>query len=372
MNYKLVYYKDISKNEWDSYVKQMPEAGYHHSWSWLNYITQFPNIKENVSFVCLGDSKSILGICPLAISFNEKGAYMEMSFGGNPCGTPLIADVKPSLRRKILDYIFCSILSITQEFNVKKICMVWDPLTISFCTGSFFHKNMFDLLRYQMIYYAENIVVVDLDLSEETIREGVSKYQRRHIQRAEKKGVIVKAFNSNVNSADIKTYFDLFQEAHFKSAGRKTRPQETWDAMADGLLANEATLLVAFIESTPISFLYCGEFGLMAFGWSQVNIDEYESEYSPRHILEWKAMMFYKTRKFKYYEVGERYYGPQLFHHVTGKEISISVLKERFGGFLLPKIRWTGYCDQKLLVDDFNGEIAEFLSNSLVMKLPEY
>ena len=74
----------------------------------------------------------------------------------------------------------------------------------------------------------------------------------------------------------------------------------------------------------------------MAFGWSQVNVDQYEKEYSPRHFLEWQAILHYKKRGFTWYEIGERYYGPQY----TEKEISISVFKERYGGLQLPKIHW--------------------------------
>lgn len=372
MNYKLIKYNDVQKNKWDRYVTEMPDAGYHHSWSCINYVSKFPNLTENISFICMADNKSVLAVCPLAISYNEKGDYCEISFGGNPCGTPLIASLKPSMKRKMLDEIFRIILSVTDKYDVKKISMVWDPLVNSFCTDSSFHKDSFELLRYQMSYYVENAIAVNLKLPEKTLFEHVSKYQRRHIQRSEKKGLVVKAFNIDNNTRDIKELFGLFQESHLKSAGRITRPQETWDAMKDGLLAGDASLFVAFLDNLPMSYLYCGEFGSMAFGWSQVNNEKYESEYSPRHILEWKAMMFYKSRKFTYYEVGQRFYGPQLFHPTTEKEISISVLKERFGGFMLPKITWTGYCDEKLFADDLKAGVREFITKVPVIKIPEY
>jgi hypothetical protein len=140
--------------------------------------------------------------------------------------------------------------------------------------------------------------------------------------------------------------------------------------MYDSLSTGDASLFIAFIENTPISYLFCGEFELMAFGWSQVNDDAYELEYSPRHLLEWSAMMFYKKINFKYYEVGERYYGAQLFHTPSEKEISISVFKERFGGILLPKIKWTGYLDQGLLKDDYDKGLNEFFLSKPIIKIP--
>jgi Acetyltransferase (GNAT) domain len=349
----------------------MPDAGYHHSWSWINYISNYPNLKENISFACLADDKSVLAVCPLAISYNQKGDYCEISFGGNPCGAPLIASLKASMKRKMLDEIFRIILSVTDKYDVKKISMVWDPIVKSFCADASFHRGSFELLRYQMNYYVENVIVVNLSLPEETLFEHVSKYQRRHVQRSGKKGVAVNVFNIDNNAHDIEKLFGLFQESHFKSAGSMTRPLETWNAMKDYLLAGVASLFVAFLDNLPLSYLYCGEFSSMAFGWSQVNNEEYEAKYSPRHILEWKAMMFYKSRKFKYYEVGQRYYGHQLFHPTTEKEISISVLKERFGGFMLPKIIWTGYCDDKLFADELNAGVKEFATKLPVVKIPE-
>jgi Acetyltransferase (GNAT) domain len=372
VNYKLVNYKDIRKDEWDAYIEAMPSPGYHHSWSLINYISHFPGVKENLSFIYLGEDGSVLAVCPLAISLNETGGYFEMSFGGNFCGVPLVADAKPSFRRKILDEVFSKVMLEAKQSNVKKINMVWDPLTKDFFTNSSFHKNNFELLRYQMHCYVENIAVIDLNFPEDALFENVSEYQRRHIKRAEKQGIVVKMLNDKSNASDAKKYFGLFQEAHFRSARRMTRPQETWDAMLDGMLSGEASLFVAFAQDVPISYLYCGEFGRMAFGWSQVNIDDYEMKYSPRQILEWKAMMFYKERGFKYYEIGERYFGSQFLHISTDKEVSISILKERFGGFLLPKIRWTGYFDAQLLRDETAGKTREFLAASPTVSVPEH
>ena len=372
MNYKQVFYKDLRRDDWDTYIKKMPDAGLYHSWSWVNYITKFPNLKANLSFICLAEDRSPLAVCPLAVSFNSQSNYFEMSFGGNPCAVPLIADVKPSMRRKVLDEIFNTIIALAKEFDVKKLHMIWDPLVNHFCAETSFHKNHFELLRYQLNYYAENVLVIDLELAEGVLFEKVSKYQRRHIQRAEKKGIEVKVFNSGNNSTEINKYFTFFQEAHFKSAGKLTRPQETWDAMLECILIGDASLFVAFSGELPISYLFCGEFNLAAFGWSQVNIEEFESEYAPRHIVEWKAILHYKTRQFKFYEVGERYYGSQFYHIPTPKEISISILKERFGGFMLPKIKWTGYFDGELLTEGLFKESKEFISSASVVKIPEY
>ena len=370
MKYNIVYYKDIQKSDWDAYVKQMPDAGHQHSWSVINYFSKFSNVKENLSFAYLDEDKSVLAICPLAVSYNQTGMYFEMSFGGNPCAVPLIADTRPSVRRKILDELFNQILSFSQQFDVIKISMIWDPLVKHFCSDHSFHRNNFELLRYQMHYYVENVIVVCLDVPEEILVTNMYGDRKRNIKKTEKKGVTIEVFNASNNYTEAKKYFDLFQAAHFKSAGRMTRPQETWDAMFDCLSAGDASLFIVFVGEIPISYLYCGEFESMAFSWSQVNDDEYESEYSPRHLLEWKAMMFYKKHNFKHYEIGERYFGTQFLYTATEKEISISAFKEKFGGRMFPKIRWTGYLDHQLLKDDYQKRLEKLLESMPMVRIP--
>ena len=141
--------------------------------------------------------------------------------------------------------------------------------------------------------------------------------------------------------------------------------------MYEGLSAGKASLFIAFVNDTPISYLYCGEFSKMAFGWSQANVKEYEEEYSPRHLLEWTAILFYKENAFSYYEIGERFFGSQFFYIPSDKEISISSFKERYGGRLFPKVKWYGYFDKDLLKTDYNQRFRELLNCNLLVKIPE-
>jgi hypothetical protein len=213
--------------------------------------------------------------------------------------------------------------------------------------------------------------VVNLSLPEETLTENISKYQKRHIQRGKKKGIEIKVFNEKNNPEKIAENFKQFQKAHFISAGRLTRPQATWDSMLGGAQNGEASLFVAFFEGVPVSYLYCGEFGQIAFGGSQVNLPEHEKELSPRHILEWEAILYYKNNGFKYYEIGELFYSPQLFCVPTQKEKSISVLKERYGGDLALKIDGVAYLDEQLMATELNSYWQTFSREATIFKLPE-
>lgn len=367
---KIIFYKDINKNQWDGWVAQIGESGSGHCWSFLRYFSKLPDIKENLSFVCLDEKKSAVAICPVGITYNQAGGFNEISFGGNPCAVPALAEKRTRARRKKLEDIFKIIYDLACRHEVKKIKMISQPLTLSLAKNGFKNCGNFEFLRYNFYFSVNNSAVMNLGLSEEVLVGNISKYQRRHIQRGKKKGIEIKVFNNQVSPEGLENYFKQFQKAHFVSAGRLTRPQETWDSMLDGAKNGDASLFVAFFKGSPVSYLYCGEFGQMAFGWSQVNLSEHEKELSPRHILEWEAMLDYKRRGFKYYEIGELFYGPQPFCTPTEKEKSISVLKERYGGDLALKINWIAYLDEQLMAAELNNYWQKFNREAAIFKFP--
>ena len=371
MSKNLLFFKDATQDEWDSYVKKIPNSSFLHSWFWINYLSKFSNIIENYSFILFDSNKNLLAVCPFAVSSNNEKNINEISFSGNPCGSPALSLLKPNINRKILDEIFLIFESYIKLQEVKQINMVWDPQTINFCTYDKPHENHFELLRFQLSCSVQNMQLLKLNIPEVELFDNVSKYHRRHIRQTEKKGVKINVFDQTTEINLLNKRFSEFQKAHFLSAGKLTRPQQTWDSMLESIKLGYATLFVANIDDNPISFLLCGHFEQSSFGWSQVNIEKYEIEYSPRHLLEWNAILYYKNRGFKIYELGYRFYGDQIFYNPSDKEITISVFKERFGSLLYPQIRWTGYIENKL----FNNEIEKFsqvfINSNAIVKFPK-
>lgn len=156
-----------------------------------------------------------------------------------------------------------------------------------------------------------------------------------------KKGLSFKVISPDTAPlSQISQYFADFKLAHFISAGRSTRSDESWEIMKQLLLTSQAKLFLVSLCDKAISYLFCGEYLQSCFGWTQVNIDEYETKYSPRHYLEWNAILYYKEKGFLCYELGDIYMTSQAFKQPTSKELSISTFKERFGGRLVPKLYW--------------------------------
>lgn len=370
METKVVYYKDTTADVWDNWVKKVGGGtSYYHSYRWINYAGCFSEVRENSSFVVLGKTGEPIAVCPLAFSILSDSTR-SISFGYTSTGAPVVKNGHAGEKRECLDKIFEIYKNFALQNKAQKIIFSCHPLDLAATTPGAYPSaaDSFVFLRYGLQYQVENTLVIDLSLPAEELTANLGKYHHRHIKRGSKKGLVVKIYNRENNSGEMEKRFAGFEEAHLLAAGRSTRPQETWQAMLEELRVGEASLFVTFLGDLPLSYLFCGEFGGMAFGWSQANIKEYEEEYSPRHILEWEAMMFYKKQGFKFYEVGERFFGPQLFHVPTEKEISIGVFKERYGGFMLPKVKWTGYFDLDLMKKEISGQTNKFFEADPVFR----
>jgi hypothetical protein len=122
-------------------------------------------------------------------------------------------------------------------------------------------------------------------------------------------------------------------------------------------------LFAGFVDETPASFLYCGEFRGFGFGWSQANVEEYAGERALRHLIEWSAVLSYQSRGFRYYEIGRRFYGPQLYKVPTPKELSISFFKERYGGQLWPYLVFEQFFDPDACRLVYEKRLREYLGS---------
>ena len=164
----------------------------------------------------------------------------------------------------------------------------------------------------------------------------MSKYRKRDIKRSIKENIKIDVIDFK-DTKRVELEMEEFRLAHLKAAKRITRPKETWAYMEKILKLNKAKLFIATKDQNKLSFLFCGQFGKSAFGWSQVNYKKYEKTYPVRHYLEWYAIKYFKKKNFLFYEVGQRYYVNNK-SKFSSKEIQISEFKERYGAKMYPII----------------------------------
>ena len=363
MEIRIVRFKDVQKETWDSWVDYLDESTYLHSSFWINYCHLLLPIENCLSFAVLDSRENILGLCPLGVSdiLYQGIRFKEASWNGSPLGAPAIENGFPPQRRRLVRQILGVLHSELKNYGVKRISLRRHPVNRLVANGRVGLSGQFELLSDGYMASPENTIIVDLNLEISTLNKGMTREQRKHISKSQRTGLTVKEFRGSC--IGLEAHHDLYRMAHEKSAGGLTRPELSFAYMLDAARSGNASLFVAYNGEIPISYLYCGEHRDFAFGWSQVNVEEYEKEFSPRHLLEWSAVLSYKMRGFEYYEIGTRWYGPQIYNIPTSKELSIAAFKERYGGQLWPDITFEKYYDKTLFKTLVDRSIAEFVNS---------
>ena len=107
--------------------------------------------------------------------------------------------------------------------------------------------------------------------------------------------------------------------------------------MEEQIYEDQGELFFLEYNGCPVSYLYCGRYNKLAWGWTQVNLDSLEKELMPRHLLEWNVLLYYKSSGLYFYEIGERFLKQKNFKP-SKKEITISDFKEKYGSDWYPKV----------------------------------
>jgi lipid II:glycine glycyltransferase (peptidoglycan interpeptide bridge formation enzyme) len=355
-------FRDFSKEEWNNCVEKIPATSYGHTWEFLYYLSCFQNVISNESFICFDEGNFPVAICPYFISKNIENGNFELSSNGSPVFVPALGSASPSKRRKLLDAIFRLYCKLADEHKIVVGSFLSHPLNrLVNERDELSDKYYFEMQRYNMIPQLINTLVVDLAEDEVKLTENLSKYQRKNIRRAKNQNITVKIIDHRTSSlTEIESAMKIAQSIHFQSAGKSTRPQATWDLMRDLIKPGKAALFLGMIDDKIISYLFCGSYHKMAFGWSQANDEEFVKEYNVRHLIEWQAILYYKSEGYKYYELGERYYTPQIFHTPSKKELTIGQFKQNYGGHLMSKIIWRYYFNDDYMKIDLTNKINSF------------
>lgn len=360
---KIVEFRDMLEPEWDAYIKEIHETTFMHSTWYINYLNAGNKDRGSKSFMVF-EGNTPIAVCPLSVfKVNNFGReYMEATFRGFPSIYPAIIKLPPTQRRRVVRKIFNLIEERLNPDEVKKIEFYRHPVNLNFLNGNREFSNATEAISCGYLCEVKNSIIVDLKKDENLLMEEMSQYQRKHIRKSEKQGLVIKEYRGQDETTD--RIFCDFQSAHFKSAGRLTRPLESWGIMKGLLMDNRASLFTASIEGdVDISYLFCGEFDKFSFGWSQVNIDEYQEKYSPRHLLEWEAIAAYKKRGFCYYELGVKQDSYNLMCIPNQKERTITQLKERYGGELYCWFRFEKIFDTDLFRFIYKDRLDNFLAS---------
>lgn len=337
MSYKILKFEQLNSFEWDSLLTNLKGNTFLNCADMIKYKVNLVKTK-NISFAIFEGKKCLAAIC-LGVSRYGHNDY-ELSFGNTYCPEPIFnKTIGVYELRKIKKHLWNMIVDLAKKYNCKKYKFSTHPISFKDRKAQIDISNQFYYLKWCQNYNVNNTIIIDLNLSKKKLWENLSKYHRKNLRKIDKSKMKINLIDHKSDKKFLEQKFNSFKSAHIRSAGKQTRPDITWEIMKSLVSKKKACLFTLSLkkDSKDISFLFCGIQNNFSAGWSQVNLEQYEKEYMPRHILEWQAILMLKKFGIKFYEIGERFYKTQSYNP-SEKEISISDFKEKFGGTFYPKI----------------------------------
>ena len=333
----------MSQEEFGKLLDQFYVFNHFHTGEMINYYDKLDKKIKNLSFVCFNENIPV-AIVPLAITKVKN--FKKISFGNEPCHLPTINfNIKTKLKRKLFTFIYTEIFKIFQKEKVKYADFQFYPI---------FYKKNLDTKNKLIIDYKDsfhiikffnlkivniNTNIIDLSSELDELESNLNKEFRKEFKKEFYEKIKILVINkNNYDINQIEKYFNLFKKLHIMAANRLTRPHKSWDQMLLLLKKGNTSLFVAEYDNRFISGLYCNQFHGLAAPWSQANSNKkILKKYSIRHFLEWYAIKYYHSLKYKYYEVGQTYFFDKYWRKTTAKHKDIGKLKVRFGGDFYPR-----------------------------------
>lgn len=363
MDLRIRRFEELPHATWDAWVRVLPEATCLHSSMYVRYSHQMVGEARSHSFALLDNRGEVAALCPLGISEVEVAGhrFLEASFNGAPLGAPAIRGQLPSQRRRLSADVFSALHQEMRRLGVSRSLLLKHPITLGVLGAEGRPAGQMEPLSAGYTCQPQNTIVMDLSLTPEELSSGLTHEQRKHLNQSQRRGLRVEEFSGE--QAMLPHLHAQYVQAHRQAAGRLTRPEASFEEMLHLAREGLLRLFVAWLRDRPAGFLYCGEFQGFAFGWSQANVAVQANEQATRHLLEWSAVLSYQQRGFHYYELGRRFYGPQLYKVPTPKELSISFFKERYGGQLWPYLVFERFFDRQLCRAVYQKRIQDYLQS---------
>lgn len=341
--HKLLYREENEEKfflYWNDFIHEI-KASPRYTQNFIKYSASLTDILDK-SFVLINDNKvAAVAFIPIEQTKFGKSISIRNSFVQAPL----------SLNKKIDTLVFEHIDQIAKDCDVSKISFEIDPLI------SFKDVNYNRLIKHNYIQASSSNYIMNFKLSEESFKENLNQSIRRTI----KKFVIENHFEvsfftkENIN----KNIFNQYEEAHYLSAGKKTRPQKSFDIQYQMIIDGEGILCVLEFENKNIGFLFVSFFQKKICLFSIANIPKYERKVPIYKILLYELHRYMNKNGFEYALLGS----PASEVHVQGfhdyydkKQINISKYKLGYRPIEVEHFRGVKYFNENAL----NNDIKEF------------
>lgn len=313
------FVKENSNATW-AYLPKRLEFYYHYSKKY--------RIKD-LSFIIIQDNQPLC-ICPLFLERQGKNKYF--SYAGGYLRTPLFKEsLHEKYREKVQKKCFKKIDEIAIENKVDKAMFMMDVLSERY------RYNF--LMKYGYLDSSNNTSILELNKSKEKIWANLRNSYKSLINNGKDKFQVVIIDNKDPD----KKIFDTHKQLHFKSAGKITRPDETWELQYEMLKDDNAVLIGLKDNGKFVAFSYFVHHNNKAYYGNASDDPDYKTDIHLEHTIIWSAIEYYKNRNFTTFEIGQQHFGNQIFDHPSKKDLDISFFKRGFGGKIITLYRGIKY-----------------------------
>ena len=352
MSLAVGYYTDGT--DWSLWCKKVAASPFYYFLFHTQMRYCAADLKKDLSFY-ITDGKKIIGVCPLFLeSFGERNQF---SYRGGYLRTPLVdPKLGSKLFKKVFTLMWTTINELAIQHQVVKYKALIDPLELLVSSRSYNWLQEQGFLDESL-----QTQVIDLCLPLDQLWECTRKSIKSLINKAKNTYEIVVMDYQSAN----KELFDVYRLLHRKSAGRVTRPIESFNAQFKQIETDCGMLIGIRYQGQWVgctTFLHSSESVVYESAATDPDIVDLPVPFG--HLIHWEAIQYYHSRQFRFYEMGWQQFGPQLYDYPSQKEIQISFFKRALGGKTVPVFRGTKYYDATVLAEDIETQkqrlIAEY------------
>ena len=345
------YITDINQEELNSLIEHSPTSWFQHTDQWRKYtLNMRKSGSSNLSFGVFQNNK-LVAFSPLIKEYiYDSQDKNELSMAGFPSVYPVIlGTLSKKNKDKVERLIFEEIFKIVKDENISYMNFYVPPLS-----NAVLKKDMTvnPLAKFGFHDTTISTNILNLENQEDALFRNFRNGVKNDIKTASKNGFETKIYDQeNITS---KT-FDIYKNIHFQAAGRKTRPDKTWDTMFNWIEKGLSILAVTKKGDKHISCQLINIFDKKAHYQSGATKPEYKRERGSGPIAQWEIIKYLKLNNFTHYELGWNMY-PNISQEVAdSKMLGISMFKAGFGADIYPLFRGEWFKDKgymKKIYDD--------------------
>ena len=345
MPLEIQYMKDIRQVELNDLIRSSPNSWFQHTDQWRKYtLNMRKSGSVDLSFGVFQNNK-LVAFSPLVKEYiydtQEKD---EFSMAGFPSVYPVFLEtLLKNNKNKVEKLIFKEVFRIAKDENISYINFYVSPLG-----DAVLNKDMIvnPLSKFGFHDTTISTNILNLEKQKDVLFKNFRKGTKSDVKTAIKNGLETKVYDQESITRKI---FDVYKNIHFQAAGRKTRPDKTWNIMFDWIEEGVSILAVTKKDDEYISAQLVNTFNQKAFYHSGATKPEYERERGVGHLAQWEIIKYLKSNDITHYELGWNWH-PNISQEVASeKMLGISRFKAGFGADIYPLFRGEWFRDKEYM-----------------------